>query len=171
MDLNSGTVLKGAGSGQSAISCDSVCKMNFNTDGAGAVTLSGTFGQAIVGNLGSMLAFNGLTLAPSATITDVFALNTGSALAFSGALTAGASDGVSEIFTLRSRSVACLSNFTTSGTFSGARQFSVLNGSLLRNVSAVAIPGSAGIVTLTGYAAGNAPDGSGGNTGINAVGC
>lgn len=172
-DLNSGTIIKGGNASNIGIACDSVCKVNISSDGVSAITFTGSFSQGIVANLGSIFAISkGIAVANSTTFAStIVQANSNSNIQYSGVLTAGTSVSAGEIFTLRGNSAACISGFTTSGTFTGARQFSVLNGAQLANISAVAIPGSAGIVTATGFSAGFAPNGSGGNTGVSAAGC
>jgi len=163
-DLNSGTILKGGASTHVGLLCDSMCKVNANA----ALTLSGTLNQGIVGNLGSMFNLGGgVTVANNTTISGgVFVMNTGSQLSLSGALTAGTTVSANEIFTVRSGATVCLTGFTTSGTFTGARQWSVLNNSFFANVSANAVPGSAGINTAATFAAGVLA-----NSGLNSGGC
>ena len=173
VDLNNGTILKGAGAGNVGLSCDSYGKTNISSDGISPITLQGTMSQGFAGGLGCMFQVDhGITLAPSTTIAaSLVSLAGNASFQYTGALTAGSGVSLAEFFTLRSGATVCASGLTVSGTFSGARQFSVLNNAVLVNASSVSLPGSAGLSSFTGYAPGFAPDGSGGNTGVNAPGC
>lgn len=174
VDLNTGTTLVGDRASQVGLLCDSLCKVNQGADGTSPLSISGTFGVGISGALGSQFELNmGIGVADNTTISSsLIWLRGGSSILLSGSLNAGTGVTVAEIFTLRTASTACLAHIATAGKFGGARQYSVLNGAVLVNTSTVALPGSVpGFVALVGYAPGFAPDGAGGNTGVNAGGC
>jgi hypothetical protein len=174
VDLNAGTTIIGGGTQNVGINCDSACKVNQGADASGPMTLGGTFDVGIGGSLASVFAFNGgVNLANGTTVTTVvFSATRMSTMSYTGAINAGTGVTVGEVFQVDGNSTACIAALTTTGSFTGARQFQALNNSSLINTSATAIPGTVtGVTTTTGYAPGFAPDGTGGNTGVNARSC
>ncbi len=164
IDLNSGTTLRGNAAGHSGVSCDSMCKVNT----AGTLTLAGTLGTGLAGSFGSMFNVTaGITYSNGLSIGTMVNLGGGSIMQWSGALVQNTATTVTEYFTVRSASVVCLNSFSVSGSTGGSpRQWSVLSNSLLANLSATAVPGSAGLSSLATWAPGIVP-----NSGVSAGGC
>lgn len=142
--FTNGVTFTGANASDIGVSCDAMCRIN----GSAAVTFAGTMAAGFsVDQTSSLNIASGVTVAASATVTGVFKINGGSQLAYSGTMTFGASSTVSEVLTLRGNGTyACIGSLTVSGTMAG-RQWSVLNGAGLMNLSGTVVPGSAGITT------------------------
>jgi len=164
-----GNAFIGADVSDIGIWCDTMCKGNT----AALLTFTGTFSYLVSMEQGSIFNIsNGVTTAANLTTTALFLADRGSQINFAGTLTLGATLTAGDVFTLRTLSLSCISSLTNAGTGVPGRKFSVLDNSVLKNSTATTIPGtSAGIVTATGYAAGFAPDGAAGNTGVNGAGC
>jgi len=146
--FTNGVTFTGADATDVAVKCDAECRVNTGA----AVTLAGTFGNGFqLNHLSSMNLTSGITIAASATIASLIAFNSGSQVTYSGTITYGAGSTISETFTGRGNgSYICVGTMATSGVASG-RQWSILNGAALMNLSATAVPGSAGINTAATF--------------------
>lgn len=140
--FTNGVTFTGANAADIGVQCDAQCRVNTGA----AITATGTFASVFTLNQGSSLNLSsGITVSASATIASLLILNSGTQAAYSGTITYGAGSTVSETFTLRGNGTyLCVGTMATSGVASG-RQWSVLNGAALMNLSATAVPGSAGI--------------------------
>jgi hypothetical protein len=177
VDFFTGTSFSGAHANDQAVFCDSFCKVNMNGDASAAFTLNGTMGNAFVGNLNSSFVFStGIHIAAGTTIFGNMVDMSGSSnMAMTGALTLDAVNAVGTFFSVHANSTVCLVSFSVVGaTAAGAQKFRVFNGGLLQNASANVIPGTVAGTVGTGaggLGVGYAPDGAGGNTGVNGAGC
>lgn len=151
-DLNANVTIKGGGTTDVGIIADSVAKVNGNN----LVTIAGVFANAFSFNQNSVLQIsNGLTVAANTTVVNnVFLMNQGSQLLYSGPLTAGSPVSFNTLFTGRGNSNLCLAMGTVTGTFTGATQWSVLGASTISNLTSNAVPGAAGSITSAAFANG-----------------
>src|SRR4029077_3341340 len=152
VDLNANVILKGATTADVLVSSGAFFRVNGNN----LVTIGGSMLNGFVCNSNSATQFsNGITTQASTTVlSDIFLVNGNSSLVYSGPITLGAGSSVSEIFAARAESSICANMGAATGTFTAVRQWSILGNSVFANLSATAVPGTAGITTAAGFAPG-----------------
>jgi hypothetical protein len=119
---------------------------------------SGTLKSAFTMHYASTLILSsGITIANGTTISNnMVIVEKNSTMYFAGALPIGTTVNVTPglFFGNTGSQLLFTSGFNTSGSLALGRQWTVLNNALLCNDSATAIPGSAGVSTSAGAAAG-----------------
>lgn len=141
--------------------CDSVCKVNAGQP----VIFDNTLGAGVYGTLGSMFSFNqGTTVTNGTTIANnIFQLSQNSSLAHSGPITFLGTNSVGQVAQAMFNSNIVFAGLTVSGSIGGTGKIgTALNGGVICNTSATAIPGAGTTTSATGAGNGtiNASNGS-----------
>lgn len=149
---NNPNYFNGGGISDIGIWCDSQCKINASQP----VYFTGSWGTGLRLDLSSVASFNSGFNDNASFAGNVIQMSGGSQLLWSGALTLGASNSANQfLYASGNGTNAIFTTLTVTGSIGGgARSYQLMNNAVLCNASATALPGTAGVSSVAGAAAG-----------------